>query len=118
MTCIKFATAHPSERPALGALDALNHLLAWLLPPLALGALSAALAKLVWRGELRAVRWRRLAGWASGAAWLASAAGLVVFGRDGHMATYGAMVVASALALMATGFGFGSGSRSSGGGGR
>jgi hypothetical protein len=59
----------------------------------------------VWRSELRAVRWSRLAGWSAAAAAVVLVAGLVVFGRDGMMATYAGMIVASAGALMWAGFG-------------
>jgi hypothetical protein len=70
-----------------------------------MGLLTAGLAKLVWRRGLRAVSWLRLALWSGVAAATASAGGLVYFGRDGMMATYGAMVIASALALLWVGFG-------------
>ena len=89
----------------MGAIDALNHLLGFFLPALGVGTLAAALAKAVWRSELRAVRWARLALWSGAASALAPLAGLFVFGRDGAMATYGAMVLASALALLWAGFG-------------
>ncbi|MBP6776633.1 MAG: hypothetical protein KA151_05175 [Piscinibacter sp.] len=89
----------------MGAIDAVVHFASFFLPALGLGAISAALAKLVWRGELRAVRWMRLAGWSAGAAAAVLLAGLVVFGRDGMMATYAGMVVASAIAMMWAGFG-------------
>lgn len=89
----------------MSAFDALNHLINFLLPALAVGPLAAACAKLVWRSELRAVRWRRLALWATAAGVLSLFGGLVAFGRDGMMATYGAMVFTSALALLWAGFG-------------
>ena len=89
----------------MGPLDALNHLLNLILVPLALGALSAALAKLLWRRELAAVSWRRLALPACGVCALVVIAGLVVFGRDGRMATYTAMVAACAVTLWWRGFG-------------
>jgi undecaprenyl pyrophosphate phosphatase UppP len=89
----------------LGPLDALNHLLNLLLVPLALGAVAAALAKLLWRRELAAVAWRRLALPACAACALVVVAGLIVFGRDGKMATYAAMVVACAITLWWRGFG-------------
>ncbi|MDP1899387.1 MAG: hypothetical protein Q8K96_02890 [Rubrivivax sp.] len=89
----------------MGPLDAVWHLGNLLLPPLALGALAAAMAKLLWRRELAAVAWQRLAGPAA----LASAAvvlvGLVAFGRDGRMATYAGMVCACAFTLWWRGFG-------------
>lgn len=93
----------------MGPLDALWHVLNLLLPGLVLGALAAALAKLLWRGALRQVAWRHLALWASGAATLAMLGGLVLLGRDGRMATYGAMVLACSLALWWRGWGAASG---------
>ncbi len=80
-------------------------MLGFFLPALGVGTLAAALAKGLWRSELRAVRWARLAFWSCGAGALASLAGLVAFGRDGMMATYGAMVLGSALGLLWAGFG-------------
>lgn len=80
------------------------HLVGFVLPAVALGMLAAALAKLVWRQELAAVSWTSMARDAA----LASAAmlvgGLVLLGRDGAMATYGAMVAACALTLWWRGF--------------
>ena len=90
----------------MSPLDALWHLLNFFGPAAGVGAIGAAIAKLVWRRELRGARWSRLA-WISGVACaLVSVVGLVVFGRDGAMATYGAMVLASALSLFWVGFGF------------
>jgi len=89
----------------MGPLDAFWHLANLFVPALALGTLTAALAKLLWRRELAAVRWRRLAGVACAAGALVTLAGLVVLGRDGKMATYGAMVVACAVTLWWRGFG-------------
>ncbi len=88
----------------MSAFDALNHLFNFFLPALVVGPLSAAFAKGLWRSELRAVRWRRLASWATAASALALVGGLATFGRDGMMATYGAMVVAAALALLWAGW--------------
>lgn len=88
----------------MGPLDALDHLLGLFLPALGLGAISAALAKVVWRRELHNVRWTRLAFWSGGAAAGVLVAGLVFFGRDGMMTTYAGMVLASALALLWAGF--------------
>jgi hypothetical protein len=89
----------------MGPLDALWHLANLFIPALLLGALAAALAKLVWRRDLRQMAWRRLALGACAAAVLATLAGLVLFGRDGKMATYAAMVAASAVTLWWQGFG-------------
>lgn len=94
-----------NRKPSVSAFDALNHLFNFFLPALVVGPLAAALAKLVWRTELRAVRWLRMALWAAAAGALSLFGGLVVFGRDGVMATYGAMILATALALLWAGFG-------------
>ena len=88
----------------MGPLDALIHLFNLIAPGLGLGLISAALAKLLWRRELSAVAWRRLAGWGAGASTVALLAGLVITGRDGRMVTYGAMVLACAAALWWSGF--------------
>ncbi len=89
----------------MGPLDALMHLGNLFLPGLALGALAAALAKLLWRRELAPVSFKRLAVPAALAAAAVTLAGLVVFGRDGKMATYAGMVLACALTLWWRGFG-------------
>ena len=88
----------------MSPLDALWHLLNFVAPALGVALLAASLAKLAWRRELAAVPWRRLALWAAAASVLALIAGLVLFGRDGKMVTYAAVVVASALALWWAGF--------------
>ena len=89
----------------MGPLDALMHLGNLFLPGLALGALAAALAKLLWRKELAPVSFKRLALPAALAAAAVTLAGLVVFGRDGKIATYAGMVLACALTLWWRGFG-------------
>jgi hypothetical protein len=89
----------------MSALDALLHLANFVLPALLLGGIAAALAKLAWLRALRPVPWLRLAGWASGGALVALVGGLAVTGRDGAMATYGAMVLACAVALGWAGWG-------------
>ncbi len=89
----------------MGPLDALWHVSNLFLPALGLGALAAALAKLLWRRELASVAWKRLAAPACAACAAVTLLGLVLLGRDGKMATYGAMVVACALTLWWQGFG-------------
>lgn len=89
----------------MGPLDALWHLINFFLPAIGVGLLAAAGAKLLWRRELGPVRWRRLAAWCAGAGAATLLVGLVIFGRDGRMATYAALVVASAAALWWAGFG-------------
>jgi hypothetical protein len=89
----------------MSVLDALLHLANFVLPALLLGGIAAGLAKLVWLRALKPVSWARLAVWASGAALLALVGGLIVTGRDGAMATYGAMVLACAVSLGWAGWG-------------
>lgn len=83
----------------MGPFDALWHVLNLLAPALGVGLIAPALAKLLWRQALRGVRWWPLARWTAAACALVLVAGLVITGRDGRMATYVAMVGASALAL-------------------
>jgi hypothetical protein len=89
----------------MGPMDAFWHVTNLFGPGLMLGALASALAKLLWRKELAAVPWKRLAGPACAACAAVVLAGLVITGRDGRMATYAAMVVACALTLWWQGFG-------------
>ncbi len=89
----------------MGFLDASWHLLNFLAPALGLGAIAAALAKLVFRRELSHAPWRELAAYGALGALLMLICGLLIFGRDGKMATYGAMVAACALMLWWRGFG-------------
>ena len=86
------------------AADAFWHLTNFFAPALFLGAAAAVATRWIWRRELAAVGVLRLWAWASGAAALVSIAGLVVFGHDGRMATYAAMVVACAVGLWWAGF--------------
>jgi hypothetical protein len=79
--------------------DAFWHLANLLGPALGLGVLVPALAKLVWRKELRAVTWRSLAGWITVSGTAVVLAGLVLLGRDGKMLTYVALVAVSAAVL-------------------
>ncbi len=89
----------------MGPLDALWHVGNLFLPALALGALAAAFAKLVWRRDLAGVAWQRLAGPACAACVAVVLAGLALWGSDGKMATYAAMVAVCALTLWWQGFG-------------
>jgi glucose-6-phosphate-specific signal transduction histidine kinase len=87
------------------AFGALNHLINLFLPALGVALLAAALAKLLWRRELVGVPWARLALGAAAANAVVLLAGLVVFQRDGKMATYGTMLLVNALTLWWLGFG-------------
>jgi hypothetical protein len=88
----------------MSPLDGLWHLLNFMAPAFGVALLSASLMKWLWRRDLAAVSWRRLVVWAGAAGLLALLAGLLVFGRDGKIATYGALITASALALWWAGF--------------
>jgi hypothetical protein len=88
----------------MGPLDAIWHGLNFFAPALGMAVLAASMAKLLWRQELAGVGWHWLTIWAALAGMLVLIGGLVVFGRDGKMATYAALVVAMALALWVAGF--------------
>jgi len=83
----------------LSPLDAFWHLLNFFAPAFGVGLISASLAKLLWRRELKATAWRRLALWATAASALALVVALVLLGRDGTMLGYGAMLLSCSLAL-------------------
>ena len=74
--------------PAVSALDALLHLLNFVLTPALFGGVAAGLAKLVWNRRLHATPWLRLALWASAVALLGQMAGVVLSGREGTMSSY------------------------------
>ena len=70
-----------------------------------MGAIAACGAKLVWRRDLQRTRWLALSAYAVAGASVAAIAGLLLFARDGMMATYVAMVLACAFMLWWRGFG-------------
>jgi hypothetical protein len=88
----------------LGPLDAFWHLLNFFAPVIGVGVLTSLMAKLLWRRELQGVAWRRLCGWSIGLGAIAWVAALVVFGRDGRMLGYAALLLACALAVWWRGF--------------
>jgi hypothetical protein len=88
----------------LQAADAFWHLTNFFAPALFLGAFSTALTKAFWRRETGRRPFWRLWAVSSLACALTSVAGLVIFGRDGRIATYAAMVVACAVTLWWAGF--------------
>ena len=88
----------------MGPLDALWHALNFFAPAVGVALLAAGAAKLLWRRELAAVPWHRLALWSGLAGAAALVGGLVAFGRDGKMATYLGMVAACAVTLWWRGF--------------
>ena len=89
----------------MGPIDALWHLLNFFAPAFGVGVLTALMAKLLWRRSLKSASLKRLSAWAITGSALALLAGLIVFGSDGKMLTYGAMVLACALSVWWAGFG-------------
>lgn len=83
----------------MSPLGTLWHVLNFFAPALCVGLISAILAKLLWRRELKRTAWLRLASWATAANALALIAALLLLGRDGTMLGYGAMLMACSLAL-------------------
>ena len=81
------------------AADAFWHITNFFAPALVVGGCAAVLTRFVWRRELGSCSVWRLWAWASAACAGVSICGLVVFARDGKMATYAAMVVACAITL-------------------
>ena len=89
----------------MGPIDTLWHLLNFFAPAFGVGLLTALMAKLLWRRSLKSASLKRLSVWAITGSALALLAGLIVFGSDGKMLTYGAMVLACALSVWWAGFG-------------
>jgi len=89
----------------MGPLDALIHFANFFMPAFGVGLIAAICAKLLWRHELKRVALLRLAGWAIGVNAMVLVGGLVVTGHDGRMATYVAMLLGCALALLWAGWG-------------
>ena len=91
----------------MGPIDLLWHLLNFFAPAVGMGLIAPMLAKLLWRRALVGASWTRLIGGVTAACAAVLVTGLVVFGHDGKMATYGAMVLVCALTLWGLGFGMG-----------
>ena len=95
-------SSHAPHRMSL--LDALWHLLGFLAPAAGVAVIASALAKLCWWRALRGVAWWRLAAGAAAGGTTMSVVGWLLFGHDGEMATYAALVTASAVAMGWIGF--------------
>ncbi len=80
-------------------LAALWHLLNFFASSVGMGFFASLMVRVFWRRETRGTAWWRLWAWSACASALAAAGGLIVFGRDGKMATYFAMVLACAASL-------------------
>jgi hypothetical protein len=87
------------QNDGMDIVEALLHGLNFLWPAAGTALIAASAVKVLWRRDLRHVAWWRLAAWAVLAGALVSVAGLVVFGEDGRMATYGLLVLAETAAL-------------------
>ncbi|MES2975834.1 MAG: hypothetical protein V4757_19610 [Pseudomonadota bacterium] len=80
----------------MGPVDLLNHLLNFVAPALFIAVLLALAARaFVRRAPAAPALWRQMA-WSFGAGVITLIAGLWLFGRDGKMATYAALVVCCA----------------------
>ena len=78
----------------MSPLDALWHLANFFGPAIGVGLIASALCKLVWWKALRSVAFSGMALWAILAGAIALVIGLVIFGHDGRMTTYGLLVLA------------------------
>ena len=95
---------HCQPGVALDFVDAAWHIVNFLAPAFGTAVLSASLAKVLWRSELRSTRWVRLCAVGTAAASVALLTGLVVTGHDGRVATYVGMIVLTAVSLWWFGF--------------
>jgi hypothetical protein len=87
----------------MGPSEAIWHLFEFVYPALAMGLLCAAGAKALWRKELSAIAWWRLAAPVALSGVVVLTAGLLVLGRDGRMLSYAALVIVAAIVLWFSG---------------
>lgn len=80
----------------MGVIDLLIHLINFALPALVVGLALPLLTRLTAMGRLAGAGWRRQAGVNSLAGLLVLVAGLWLWGQDGKLLTYMAMVVVCA----------------------
>jgi hypothetical protein len=83
----------------MSPLDAFWHVANLFAPAWGVALLVAFAAKLIWRGDLKSVPWRRLAVWGAAGGSIAVIAALVLLGRDGRMAGYALMLVGITLPM-------------------
>ena len=83
----------------MGPLDALWHVLNFVAPAWGVSLIAAGLVKLLWWRALRQVPLSGLVGWSGLAGTAVLVLGLVSFGHDGRMATYGLLLLSTTLIL-------------------
>jgi amino acid transporter len=88
----------------LDFLGAFWHLVNFAAPAACIGFFASVMAKIVWRRDMAGVSVLKLWSWSAGLACVAAIVALVVFGRDGKIVNYSAMVLASAAGLWWAGF--------------
>jgi hypothetical protein len=88
----------------MGPLDAIWHLLNFVAPAVGVGLFASLLAKALWRKALRTAPLASLVVWTSALGMLMLVVGLVAFGRDGRMATYGLLMLSTTGVLWWRGF--------------
>lgn len=84
-------------------LDAAWHLLNFVAPAIGIGVIAPWLSRAIWRSDSNAKGTLVLMAWTSAASVAVLTGGLLVFGHDGRMATYAAMVLVVAAILWWTG---------------
>jgi len=83
----------------VGPLAAFWHLVNFVAPALGVAALASGLAKLIWRQSFRTTGWWQLFYPAALGGVLALVLGVLLWQRDGRMATYALLVFTVALSL-------------------
>jgi uncharacterized membrane protein YeaQ/YmgE (transglycosylase-associated protein family) len=83
----------------MGPLDLFWHLFNLFAVSLLFGGIATAGARWIWRRRFGTGPWRQQLLTVCGSAAAVTLAGLVAFGRDGRMATYGLMVLVVAAVL-------------------
>ena len=81
----------------MSPLDVLWHVANLFAPAWGVALLVALAAKLIWRGDLKAMPWGRLAIWGAAGGSLGVIAALVLLGHDGRMSGYALMLVGISL---------------------
>jgi hypothetical protein len=88
----------------MSLIDALIHLVNFVLPALGMALILPSLVRLLWFKRLRSVGWALMVKRVALMGVVVLLAGLVLLGRDGAMLTYAALVLSSALVIWWTAF--------------